>query len=169
MFLIGTYSFSDEVFLSGGLAFTPETQITGFYSRTLKLQPAAEAESFFYINFNDFIKAGLSGGFLYAFSSDINGGWSYPGFSGIETGAEIRAVMPFLHSIELGVGADAGWYRYSLTENFFFLPSVTLSPAFKLYGNELTDLYVELPFKYYFHKQADIFLSAGLKFRAVFK
>lgn len=169
IFIIGSFSFSDELFLSGGLSISTDAGISGFDSRTVKLQPEINADTFFFINLNDNFKTGLSAGFIYSFASNLNEGWSYPGFSGLETGLELRGTMPFMESLDIGASASAGWYRYSLTENFFFLPSVELYPAFKLYNSNHTDLFIEVPVRYFFHKQADIFMSAGVKFRVVLK
>lgn len=169
IFIIGTFSFSDELFLSGGLSASTDAGITGFNDRTVKVQPEINADVFFFINFNESFKTGLSAGFIYAFASNLNEGWSYPGFSGLETGFELRGTMPFMKSLDIGAGGFAGWYRYNLTENFFFLPSAELYPAFRFYNNDDIDIFLEIPIRYYFHKQADIFMSAGLKCRVVLK
>ena len=169
IFIIGTYSFADEFFFSRELSIVPAARITGFNSRILKLQPEIDAEADLSLNFSDNFKFGLSGGFIYAFASNIDGGWSYPGFSGFETGVNFRGTVHPLEFLEIGARADAGWYRYNLTQSHFFLPSIGLSPAFNLYNDDHFELFIELPVRYYFHKEADIFMSAGLNFRTVFK
>lgn len=169
IFLIGTHCFADNVFLNGGLSLSSEAQITSFNSRTAKLQPAVDADVFFYFNIDDILRLGFGSGFRYTFSSNLDGGWSYPGFSGIETSFDMRSATPISSRLEFGSGAEAGWYRYNLTENFFFLPSVFMYPAYRLYEDELINLWIEAPVKLYFHKQADTFMSTGLKLRAVFK
>ena len=170
IFLFGSFCLADDVFLSGGFSLTPESHFTAFNERTVKIQPAVHTGAFFYIGFSNFFKAGLSGNFLYAFNSNLNGGWSYPGFSGLEAGVELRGAMPFLSGFELGLGGGAGWYRYNLTENYFFLPFISLTPSFPGYnfsGGPL--IYFEIPIKYYFHRQAEVFMSAGLALKAEFR
>lgn len=169
IFILGSFSFSDQIFLSGGLSTSVDAGLTGFDSRTVKLQPEITSDAFFLINFNEIFKTGLSAGLTYTFSSNLNEGWSYPGFSGFETGLELRAAVPFVKSLEIGAGGFAGWYKYNLTENFFFLPSVEVYPAFQFYNSKTIGLFIEAPVRYYFHKQADIFMSAGLKLRMVLK
>ena len=167
--LIGTSSFADDIFLSGGFSLLPKAQITSFYSREIKLQPKIDAEAFFYLNYADYFTTGFSAGIIYALPSGLDGGWSYPGFSGIETGFEIGMIMPFWEVLSIQGSLDAGWYRYNLTENMFFLPSASLGPNFRIFYNEQSDIYIDLPVRYYFHKQADIFMSVGLGCKVVLK
>lgn len=169
IFIIGTYCFADEIFFSSEMSVIPVARITGFNSRTIKIQPEISAAADFALNFDENFKVGLSGGLIYTFSSNIDGGWSYPGFSGFETGLNLRITMPFWDLMDIGARADAGWYRYNLTESYFFIPSIGLYPAFNLYKDERVELFLELPVRYYFHKEADIFMSAGLNFRTVLK
>lgn len=93
--LIGTYGFSDNIFLSGGFSIQPGTQIAAFNSLDTKIQPALLAGGFFNVNFGPLFSTGLTADYLYALSSETSGGWSYPGFSGIQTGIDMRMRMPF--------------------------------------------------------------------------
>ena len=164
--LFGSLCFPDDIFLTGGVSVTPEAHFTGFDSRTVKAQPAINTGAFFYTSFYDFFKAGLAGNLIYTLSSDLDGGWSYPGFSGFEAGLDFRFILPVSFRPEIGIGGGAGWYRYNLTSSFFFLPYASVSPSFSVYSDNQFDLFIEAPVKYYFHREADIFMSAGLSLKA---
>lgn len=163
--LSSTLSFSESVFLDGFFSVAPHVNITGFQSRAVKTQPGFNAEAGFNINFNEYLFTGLQAGINYSASSSVDGGWSYPGFTGFETGASFGFSIPPSDFISIQLEGTAGWYRYNLTDNFFFLPSVELTPGFKLFSEENITLSAEIPVRYFFHKQADIFMSAGFGMR----
>ncbi len=167
--LIGANSYAENISADGGLSLSPQIQLTAFYDRGVKFQPGLTASAFFDVNFSSCFSTGLSAAFLYDFSSDLDGGWSYPGFSGLETSIVFRVNMPFNDSIGMGVDGTAGWYRYSLTPNLFFLPSAAVYPSLLVADTKLVRFYTEIPVRYYFHLQADFFASAGIRIRAVFK
>ena len=168
MIIFGSLSFAEGSFFEGGFELSGAGHITGFYSRTVKVQPAVDADGFVHLNLSPWFSTGLRGGFLYAYNSNLNEGWSYPGFTGIEAGLEFVFDIPDT-IFSVGAGADAGWYKYNLTKNYFFLPSATLFPASTVIDVEPFNLSATLPVKFYFHRQADIFMSAGLGIRMVFK
>lgn len=167
--IIGTNCFSDDIFLSGGFGVSPQVQLTSFSGTGLKPQPKINADAAFFINFYDTVSAGLSVAYIYNRSSSVDGGWSYPGFSGLETGLEILYHLPFYSDLGIGGTASAGWYRYNLTTNIFFLPSCTLYPSWRFLNTRESEVYLEFPATVYFHNEADLFMSAGIRMRMVLK
>ena len=167
--IIGSYAFSEDVFLDGMLGGGTSAQITAAGGRDLKIQPAFSADAAFQVNFGGGFSAGLSAGLLYTLSSGIEGGWSYPGFSGFEAGLDLQFLPEALQGFGLGAGGAGGWYKYNLSTSMFFLPSVSLYPLFRLPAGELIDLQIELPVKLFFHREAALFMSAGIGFMVVFK
>ena len=169
LLIIGTYGFSDDIFLNGGFGISPQAQLTAFNSISLKSQIKIAADAAFFVNFYDTFSAGLYAGLIYNFASDISGGWSYPGFSGIETGVELRYSMPFYRNLGIGGAVTAGLYRYNLTTSIFFLPSVTLFPSLKFLELDNSDFFIDLPVTWYLHNQADLFMSAGVRVRMLMR
>lgn len=169
IFLFSFSALSYTAALSGDFVLSSGTNITGFQTREVKLQPVINANAGFSIHYADYISTGLLAGFNYTYASGIDGGWSYPGFSGFETGVNAGFILPFADFISLRLEGTAGWYRYTLTDDFFFLPSVKLSPAFMIYSSPDIEMRFNLPVKYFFHKQADIFMSAGAGLMVVLK
>ena len=167
--LIGSLAYSDNIFLTGELELNPSVNITGFNSRTIKAQPALNAEAGFHINFNKYIYSGLSAGINYTWASNLEEGWSYPGFSGFEAGLDLGFSLPFFDAFSFDIAGYAGWYRYNLTENLFFLPSAEIMPGIRFYDDDYISVYGVVPVRYFFHRQADIFMSAGAGFRVAVK
>ena len=161
--------FAQNIHPRGALSLSPQAHLSGFDNRIIKPQPKINANAHFYIDFTDILAAGVFAGFNYTVDSSVDGGWRYPGFSGLETGAEIIVRLPFIPGGGIGGAASAGWYRYNLTNNMFFLPSVTVFPEYRIISGKDLDFHIEAPFQIYFHKQADLFFSAGLRVRMVFK
>jgi hypothetical protein len=169
MFLTLTNIFSENMDLRGALSLSPQAHFSGFDNRIIKPQPKINANAHFYLDFADIMAAGIFAGFNYTWASSVDGGWRYPGFSGLETGAEIIFGLPFIPGSGIGGAASAGWYRYNFTNNMFFLPSVTVFPGYRIISGKDLDFHIEAPFQIYLHKQADLFFSAGLRVRMVFK
>ncbi|MBI9106888.1 MAG: hypothetical protein JEZ04_09085 [Spirochaetales bacterium] len=167
--IIGTKCFSEEIFLSGGFGLSPQVQLSSFDGKTLKPQAKINADAAFFINFFDTFSAGLSAGLIYTLSSDINGGWSYPGFDGFEAGLELLYHPPFFPDGGIGGGVTAGWYRYNLTTSLFFLPSFSLFPSWRYLQTIGADFFLDLPVTVYIHQQADLFLSTGIRLRMLLK
>ena len=166
---LSTSIFASDLFVDGSFGITPQAQLSAFNTQNMKLQPKIEAEASFNLNYLEYFKTGLSAGIVYAMASDLNGGWNYPGFSGFETGLEIRMTMPIFDVLDFGGSLDAGWYRYNLTDSMFFLPSVSLYPAIRIFEDEHTKFLIEIPVRYYFHRQADLFMSAGIRINTVIR
>jgi hypothetical protein len=169
LLIIGTNCFSDEIFLSGGFGISPQAHISSFNQMSVKPQAKIGADTSLFINFPDTFSAGISVGIIYTFASEITGGWSYPGFNGIETGLELLYHLPFFPDAGIGAAAAVGWYRYNLTTSLFFLPSFTVFPSWKFISSDHNDFYLELPVSIYLHKQAELFLSSGLRVRMMLK
>ncbi|MDC7228403.1 MAG: hypothetical protein PQJ61_16700 [Spirochaetales bacterium] len=169
--LIGTYAFADDINFGAGFSLTPEAHFTEFESRDIKTQTALSAAVFYTADLTDFFNAGISLGYIYALTSNLDGGWSYPGFNGIDLGAEFSVGLPLVKfSPRLGGGLYAGWYRYNFTESYFFLPAAEVFPALELWDNDdYIKIFLEIPFKYYFHNEASAFFSTGIRFKAVYR
>ncbi len=95
----------------------------------------------------------------------MGGGWSYPGFSGLEGGLEFLYNFENPASFSLALDLLAGFYKYNLTPNYFFIPSVKLTPGWTVYRSESIQLDAILPLKYYIRTDGILFLSlnAGLR------
>ena len=169
LLIIGTYGFSEDVFLSGGFSAAPGAQLTAFEGRIMKLQPALAADGFLRLNFSDSLYTGLSGGIFITFPSDVSGGWTYPGFTGFETSFLLGMRIPDFSLVGFEAALSAGWYGYNLTYNMFFLPSALFAPSVLIFEDNEVGFFAELPVKYYFHQQADFFMSTALRLKAVLK
>ncbi len=167
--LIGSSCFSENIFLSGGFRISPLAQITSFADREVKLQPGINAGAFLQLNYAEYLNTGLSASYIYNRSSSIDGGWSYPGFSGIETTLASGLAVPSADFIEVGIDTGASWFKYNLTENYFFLPSLAARAAFTFYSDKNLELAAEIPVRYYFHRESYLFMSAGIILKAVVK
>ena len=168
-FIIGDYSFSAGPFIDGGVSASGGSNFTAFYGRELKLQPGIGIDSFVRLNYSENIYSGLSAGYSYAFSSDIDGGWSYPGFNGMT--ASFFTGFHTAGSGSLGAEAalSAGFYRYNLTSSIFFLPAVSLAPYIQLGSTELFDIFLDIPLTLHLHRQADFLFFAGIRMRGIYR
>ncbi len=169
IFLFGAYGFADNLFFSGRFGLTPQLNFTEFSPHGLKTQTGLNADAAMSFNFDENFSTGLIIGLEHFFSSNIDGGWLYPAFYGLSCGIEFRYAIHNLDFIETAIGAYASWYRYDLTDDYFFLPSAGGSIAFRFIDKEHFKVLAEIPLRWHFHRTADKFITSGAGVRLVVK
>lgn len=153
--------------LKAGLSTSGVCMLSGYYSRDIKIQPGFLIQGNFIADFNDIFSIGFNTAYIKLFSSNLDGGWCYCGFGGFEAGFDCRFTMPFWDRLNFGIILDTGWYHYSQSKNYFFLPSVGICPSILCYTIKNIDFFVESPVKYYISKNADILLSFSIQLRTL--
>jgi hypothetical protein len=118
-----------------------------------------------------FLAVGISLDYRYTAPSDLAGGFLYRGHGGICPGLYLSIKAPLIRAPKrmgllggLATGGSASFDRYSLTELYFFYPSVFLEPFLAFYFPRLgpNTFCLSAPLRLDFRRDLDRSLAIGL-------